>query len=97
MLKKGFSSKLLYNEKYHWTKINSYKGKSSKHFHGHIMLKKGSLCIYLLVILISCILNILLLMLTFQMILIDDVEITDDSDEKNYDEEDSDKQNYSKE
>lgn len=61
------------------------------------MLKKGSLCIYLLVILISCILNILLLMLTFQMILIDDVEITDDSDEKNYDEEDSDKQNYSKE
>lgn len=61
------------------------------------MLKKGSLCIYLLVILISCILNIILLMLTFQMILIDDVEITDDSDEKNYDEEDSDKQNYSKE
>ena len=61
------------------------------------MLKKGSLCIYLLVILISCILNILLLMLTFQMILIDDVEITDDSDEKKYDEEDSDKQNYSKE
>lgn len=61
------------------------------------MLKKGSRCIYLLVILISCILNILLMMLTFQMILIDDVEISDDSDEKNYDEEDSDKQNYSKE
>lgn len=61
------------------------------------MLKEGSRCIYLLVILISCILNILLMMLTFQMILIDDVEISDDSDEKNYDEEDSDKQNYSKE
>lgn len=60
------------------------------------MLKEGSRCIYLLVILISCILNILLMMLTFQMILIDDVEISDDSDEKNYDEEDSDKQNYSK-
>lgn len=61
------------------------------------MLKEGSRCICLLVILISCILNILLMMLTFQMILIDDVEISDDSDEKNYDEEDSDKQNYSKE
>ena len=36
------------------------------------------------------------MMLTFQMILIDDIEISDDSDEKNYDEEDSDKQNYSK-
>ena len=61
------------------------------------MLKEGSRCIYLLVILISCILNILLMMLTFHMILIDDIEISDDSDEKeNYDEEDSDKQNYSK-
>ena len=61
------------------------------------MLKEGSRCIYLLVILISCILNILLMMLTFQMILIDDIEISDDSDEKeNYDEEDSEKQNYSK-
>lgn len=60
------------------------------------MLKEGSRCIYLLVILISCILNILLMILTFQMILIDDIEISDDSDEKNYDEEDSDKQNYSK-
>ena len=37
------------------------------------------------------------MMLTFQMILIDDIEISDDSDEKeNYDEEDSEKQNYSK-
>ena len=53
LLKKGLDSKPVYKERYLKSKIKFYEGKISRSFHGDKMLKKGSQCIYLSVILID--------------------------------------------
>ena len=50
-MKKGFDSKLVYNEKCLKTKIKSYEGKVNTNSHGDMIPKKGSQCICLSVIL----------------------------------------------
>ena len=52
-IEKGFDSETAYNEKYLKAKIKSYNGKINKHFHNNKMLKEGSQCICLPVILIN--------------------------------------------
>ena len=52
-IKKIFYRQPIYNEKYLRTKIKSYEGKISTHFHGDKILKKGSPFICLSVILID--------------------------------------------
>ena len=53
LLKKGFDSEPVYNEKYLRTKIKSYEGKIGSNFFGDKILKEGSHCICFSVILIN--------------------------------------------
>ena len=53
VIKKGFDSEPVYNEKYIKTKIKSYEGKINKNFHGGKVPKESSQYICLLVILID--------------------------------------------
>ena len=50
IIKKEFDSELVYNEKYLKTKIKSYNGKIYTNFHNNKILKEGSQCISLSVI-----------------------------------------------
>ena len=52
-IKKGFDSESVYIETYLKTKIRSYNGNINKNFHNNKISKEGSLCIYILVILID--------------------------------------------
>ena len=52
-VKKEFDSEPVYNEKYLRTKIKSYEGKISSNFFWDKILKEGSHCICLSVILIN--------------------------------------------
>ena len=47
IIKKGFDSELVYNEKYLRTEIKSYERKISTNFHGDKIPKEGSHCICL--------------------------------------------------
>ena len=51
--KKEFDSKIVYNKKYLKAKIKSYNGKININFHDNKILKEGSRCICLSVILID--------------------------------------------
>ena len=55
IIKSKFQSKPVYNEKYLKTKIKSYHGKVNTNFHNNKILKEGSQCICLSVILIDSI------------------------------------------
>ena len=55
IIKNKFESKPVYNEKYLKTKIKSYHGKVNTNFHNNKILKEGSQCICLSVILIDSI------------------------------------------
>ena len=52
-IKKWFDSEVVFDEKCLQTKIKSDEGKVNINFHNHKMLKKGSHCIYLSVVLIE--------------------------------------------
>ena len=54
-LKKQIYSEPVYNEKYLKAKIKSYESIISTNFQNDEVPRKGSLCIYLLVILIDCV------------------------------------------
>ena len=53
IIKKEFDSELVYNEKYLKTKIKSYNGKIYTNFHNNKILKEGSQCIFLSVLLVE--------------------------------------------
>ena len=53
IIKKEFDNNLVYNEKYIKTKIKSYNGKISTNFHNNKIPKEGSQCVCLSVILID--------------------------------------------
>ena len=57
-IKKGFDSEAVYNEKWLETKVKSYEGKISTHFHDHGITKDCAHCICLSVILIDSIFKI---------------------------------------
>ena len=56
-IKKEFDSEPVYNEIYLITKIEYYKGKIDTSFHSNKMLKEGSHCICLAVLLIDFVLE----------------------------------------
>ena len=53
IIKKGFDTEQVYNEKYLITKIKFYEGKNFTNFYGDKIPKEGSQCICLSVILID--------------------------------------------
>ena len=57
VIKKGFDSQPVYNEKYLKAKINYYVGKVNTIFNNDKMPKEGSHCIYLSVVLIDSVIK----------------------------------------
>ena len=106
-IKKEFGSKPVYNEKYLKAKIKSCNGKINTNFHKNQIPREGSHFICLSVILINSVFrtsknyypqvfseecNYVVKEKTILKYLIDDIEISSDSDWKNSDEESSDKE-----
>ena len=111
-LKKEFDSEPVYNEKYLKAKIKSYNGKISTNFHDNKIPKEGSQLICLSVILINSVfrtgknyyprvfLEECKFVVKEKMIpkyIIDDTEISSNSDKENFEEESSYKESSSKE
>ena len=111
-LKKEFDSEPVYNEKYLKDKIKSYNGKISTNFHDNKIPKEGSQLICLSVILINSVfrtgknyyprvfLEECKFVVKEKMIpkyIIDDTEISSNSDKENFEEESSYKESSSKE
>ena len=110
IIKKEFGSKPVSNEKYLKTKIKSYNGKVNKNCCNNKILKEGSQCIYLSVILINSPYKkdknyypqvfleeckYVLKEKKTSKYVTDDIEISsDDSDKENSDEENSNEENY---
>ena len=111
-LKKEFDSEPVYNEKYLKAKIKSYNGKISTNFHDNKIPEEGSQLICLSVILINSVfrtgknyyprvfLEECKFVVKEKMIpkyIIDDTEISSNSDKENFEEESSYKESSSKE
>ena len=111
-LKKEFDSEPVYNEKYLKAKIKSYNGKISTNLHDNKIPKEGSQLICLSVILINSVfrtgknyyprvfLEECKFVVKEKMIpkyIIDDTEISSNSDKENFEEESSYKESSSKE
>ena len=111
-IKKEFDSEPVYNEKYLKAKIKSYNGKISTNFHDNKIPKEGSQLICLSVILINSVfrtgknyyprvfLEECKFVVKEKMIpkyIIDDTEISSNSDKENFEEESSYKESSSKE
>ena len=112
IIKKGFDSEPVYNEKYVKAKIKSYNGKISTNFHNNKIPKEGSQFICLLVILINSVFRTnknyypQVFLEEYKYVFKEkkipkyisvDIEISSDSDRENSDEENSDEKNSEEE
>ena len=111
-IKKEFDSKPVYYEKYIKIKIKPYNGKINTNFHNNKIPREGSQFICLSVILIDSVFRTgknyypqvfleeckyVVKEKKIPKYIIDDIEISSDSDEANSDEENSDKENSDEE
>ena len=111
-IKKEFDSKPVYNEKYLKAKIKSYNGKINTNFHNNKIPREGSQFICLSVILIDSVFRTgknyypqvfleeckyVVKEKKIPKYIIDDIEISSDSDEENFDKEISDEENSDEE
>ena len=109
-IKKRFDSEPLYSEKYLKTKIKNYEGKIKTNFDNDKILKEGSQCIYLSVILTDFVFRIgknyypQVLLGECKYVVVEnkmpeyitnDMKISsDDSEEENFDKENSNEENF---